>query len=450
MVEDNMAGTSYQLPLPNMASSLSLAPPRISVADLYNPVMVEILVGDPPKMYTAPHALITGNSACFRRAFAGDFREGKEQSLRLEGVRHEVLEVFFGWLYTGQIFCEESSMSLLSSNEEGSTAEKGRAGPDEEVEGRKRGSKEEEEPPAKRTKVVGSRSRRRADVDAEPPWRGSHSSINPVESWTTQLDADEPTYTPSSSPGPWHTHGHGPDPDPETADPIRYPIRTDPITWPWPTLFTLYIFADAHDTPCFRTAVIEIIQIKMLRFHPYSYNPPSPDEYNFAFQRLPRSSPLYTFLLDTLVYHVDPEHTIEDWSSLPPSALAEMWLTQNRLDRFANCPSCGGAPRPLDLECGCVLDQHCGKCNGFCCFADSQHPGLFTDQAPWVQDMCGYHEHALEAEREVCKARWELVARERDIRGGRREREGFERPGRARVDEESEPGFRIRFQPGQW
>lgn len=66
----------------------------------------------------------------------------------------------------------------------------------------------------------------------------------------------------------------------------------DPTTWPFKTLFELYVFADRFDTRMLRRLVIERIIFKIASGEGY----PELSEIAFLYESLPRASPLIRFI----------------------------------------------------------------------------------------------------------------------------------------------------------
>ena len=113
------------------------------------------------------------------------------------------------------------------------------------------------------------------------------------------------------------------------------------------------------------------------------------------FEDLPESAALYRFMLDAHVFAMNPDplDTTDDVLSFPPQTLSRMANKAMQLARCRNCKKCQ---------------------NGQPCNAKS-HPNVKRFKPDYHYDVCSYHEHETEDERDSCKAGWNILDAEHNL-----------------------------------
>ncbi|KAK5688820.1 hypothetical protein LTS10_000798 [Elasticomyces elasticus] len=168
----------------------------------------------------------------------------------------------------------------------------------------------------------------------------------------------------------------------------------DPVAWQWANLFELYIFADKYDTRRLRTKVIELVQVKSFLVKPTRYLRPNEFDHATVYNSLPDSSGLSKFMVDLRVYlTVPPRSDAEYDGTLPPRILYRLMSQATQLARCFRCANCTtGQP--------CDCPSHCD---------------IKTTKAPYVDNLCAYHEHETEEEKKTCIQSWVQLRNEREI-----------------------------------
>ncbi|KAK5114978.1 hypothetical protein LTR85_010016 [Meristemomyces frigidus] len=403
---------------PESATSGLKHAPLLPMCDLYRPVLVTIIVGDPPMAYQVPRALVSGQSAYFAKAFSEHFKEGQEKVLRLPKVKRVVFEVFLGWLYTQRI-CQERLDDELGEesvdDDEGDEIERTdleygqsllpRSWILSRVVKRKRSILEESETreaPSNEHKRLRTRSDTEVVDKLQDPGKDEKEERDQTDAHNEQLEQGG------------HRDGvQASGVDSEKDDRDDEETWDDAVTWTWSWLFEIYIFADLCDTRRFRTAIMETIQVKALQRTPKTYRLPHFEDFKEAFAQLPAASPLYSFLVDILTYLLMPHQSVSNWSTLPSEAIAATWLKAKQLEACLRCRDCQNLLW-MQKICGCRSTHECDRYCNISCDAKS-HPDVKTAKAPYYDDICQYHEHETREEEHLCFQRWRLIKRERDI-----------------------------------
>lgn len=176
----------------------------------------------------------------------------------------------------------------------------------------------------------------------------------------------------------------------------------DPVTWPYLTLFELYVFADKYCTRKLRMTIFDIIQLKVLQRAPREYLHPCLLDMTFAASNLLAVSPLYRLLRDLYVYHGGLEITAsnmrqqaENLTNLPPEFLAQCLVVSLRHASALQCAKC--------------------KKGKVCKATDHAAHDLL---GPEERDICSYHEHGdNQEEAALCGLKWKLGLSDRLSKG---------------------------------
>ncbi|KAK5715384.1 hypothetical protein LTR15_010027 [Elasticomyces elasticus] len=156
----------------------------------------------------------------------------------------------------------------------------------------------------------------------------------------------------------------------------------------------LHIFADKYDTRRLRNKVMELIQIKSFLVEPTIYLRPSDLDNATVYNSLPESSGLSKFMVDLQVYStVPPRSEAEYDGTLPPRMLYRLMSQATQLARCFRCADCTTG-QPCDCR---------------------SHRDIKSTKAPYVGNLCAYHEHETEEEKKLCIQRWVQLRIERDL-----------------------------------
>ncbi|THZ61392.1 hypothetical protein D6C86_04409 [Aureobasidium pullulans] len=157
-----------------------------------------------------------------------------------------------------------------------------------------------------------------------------------------------------------------------------------PSTWPYCALIELYLFGDRFDAQQFRVETIDALSYALDK----QDNGMSFEEHYYICKNTSARSPLRQFAIHRMAYTtIFKTEELEIWSELPSEYLAQVMIEM-------------GMRMPGELCGGCYkrgLEENEAT--------DLQDLGMSseTDEAPYDNDMCFYHEHANEEERERCR-----------------------------------------------
>lgn len=157
-----------------------------------------------------------------------------------------------------------------------------------------------------------------------------------------------------------------------------------PGTWPYWALIGLYLLGDRFDAQQFRIGTIDALSDALDK----QDHGMTSREHNYSCKNTSARSPLRQFAIHRMAHTtVFKTKDLEYWSELPGEYLAQVMIEM-------------GMRMPSELCGGCYkrgLVENEAK--------DLQDLGMSseTDEAPYDKDMCFYHEHANEEERELCR-----------------------------------------------
>ena len=323
---------------------------------LYSPIVsVSLKVGDNLETFQLHRDLLCRESLYFRKAFNGSFRESEIKSSTLQDVRTDDFRIFAAWLYSGRLcFVPQTEGQEMSDESKG---------------------KDEAEDEKALSATI--------EIPLFAEWANSAATMSPVKPAASDLNG--PLRLPVVvQPGIdiVTTPQDQSDPIKEDEEPERN-ISDRPITWTWRMLVNLYILGDRLDVPQFRIDVIDIMGERLFESLPFL-----PDV-EHAFDNLPKSSPLLTFLIHAFAHYEIFAQEPEAYESLPPEFLVGIIRTNaQRLPRSL-CTACYKDAVALvenyDIDVGFVSKEE--------------------DGAPMHQDICHYHEHRNDEERAMCQRR---------------------------------------------
>ncbi|KAF7197538.1 hypothetical protein HII31_01133 [Pseudocercospora fuligena] len=177
----------------------------------------------------------------------------------------------------------------------------------------------------------------------------------------------------------------------------------DPTTWNFTALFELAIFGDIYAGPNFRQAVFEAVQLRINmttvdgespRYALYDFG-----SLTFALRRLPSSSKLRQYLIDTFAVQtagffqrgdrLNEVSYMKCLQILPVDVLAEVIIKKDRMNAHFRCPQCSGKVTAQK----CEAEDH----------EEYDHAELN------MRGLCFYHEHETEAEKMLCKLRFQAL-----------------------------------------
>lgn len=161
----------------------------------------------------------------------------------------------------------------------------------------------------------------------------------------------------------------------------------DPSTWPTHVLVELFIFADRLDIKGLGIDVIDALK-GSVDSSTYSLHTPA---YDYINSNTTATSPLRRFVVDQLAY--DANHSPANanfWRALPHDMTIEVLITLGQRVSHRLCSSC--------YRRG--LSWNDVRYNPF-----QPQPHGAQDAPTYQVDLCLYHQHADEGEKEACRAR---------------------------------------------
>ncbi|KAK3722775.1 hypothetical protein LTR37_002347 [Vermiconidia calcicola] len=372
----------------NVPATLYDPPKQLPVSELYNPTMVKIMVSDATddceddlaavttETFMLPKQLICSRSTYFQSVFEGWFSESQSGCLHIKNVSPWVFRVFVGWLYYQTIYLDPNRVEPTHF---------------EPIHNDKHDQAHGQ--PVSHTSTSSSAAASRCPSPvasaAKSPLQATHPSAS------TLVDRQ--------------VAGSKSFPEQRTLTDDECDF-TDPVTWPYCSLFELHIFADGYHTRAFRMQLLVIIQTKLLPEQPRQYQLPAPEAVTYAVERLPPSSPLYRLLVGCYAPWLDLKEfgdSLQKKASclevLPPHFLAQCFV-MCKMHIYAS-------------ECSiCVSDESTLECQS----ATHSREDLLV---PGERDPCSYHEHDGDDEETArCSLRWEAMRyqfqRHSTIQGG--------------------------------
>ncbi|THX20640.1 hypothetical protein D6D11_10729 [Aureobasidium pullulans] len=169
-------------------------------------------------------------------------------------------------------------------------------------------------------------------------------------------------------------------------------VDQDPSTWPYHVIIELYMFADRFDIKALRIDTLDVFIESTLK----NQRTMLISSYRYIWTYTHVSSPLRKFVVHDLAYHSVYEEGARWWLGLPKEMLIEVLTTLGRRVPTTLCKVC----YKKGLEKNEVKDP---KEHGMC---------KVQDIAPYKLDLCFYHEHTSEEERNTCRNRREKMVKE--------------------------------------
>ncbi|THW20321.1 hypothetical protein D6D24_02348 [Aureobasidium pullulans] len=169
-------------------------------------------------------------------------------------------------------------------------------------------------------------------------------------------------------------------------------VGQDPYTWPYHVIIELYMFADRFDVKALRIDTLDVFIESTLKNQRTIFS----SSFEYIWTHTHASSPLRKFVVHDLAYHSVYEEGARWWLGLPKEMLIEVLTTLGRRVPTTLCKVC----YKKGLEKNEVKDP---KEHGMC---------KVQDIAPYKLDLCFYHEHTSEEERNTCRNRREKMVKE--------------------------------------
>ncbi|THY74767.1 hypothetical protein D6C86_04445 [Aureobasidium pullulans] len=183
--------------------------------------------------------------------------------------------------------------------------------------------------------------------------------------------------------------------DPESDMPMTDDLSEfdaeDPTTWTHTILCALFVLADRLDTPRLKVLVLDFIPDRERCMDIL----PSDTAILYSYANTTKSSPLRRLIVHIAAYTSSFGQSSCTWNHLPPEFLTAVLVTLGRRLPTKQCKSCFDDALQDNGISDRVIDD----------------VDRTEDMPPFRRDICFYHEHKDEEEKETCRA-------EREKQGG--------------------------------
>ncbi|TIA42048.1 hypothetical protein D6C78_01374 [Aureobasidium pullulans] len=183
--------------------------------------------------------------------------------------------------------------------------------------------------------------------------------------------------------------------DPESFMPMPDDLSEfdaeDPTTWTHTVLCALFVLADRLDTPRLKVLVLDFIPDRERCMDIL----PSDTAILYSYANTTKSSPLRRLMVHIAAYTSSFGQSSCTWNHLPPEFLTAVLVTLGRRLPAKQCKSCFDEALQDNGISDRVIDD----------------VDRTEDMPPFRRDICFYHEHKDEEEKEACRA-------EREKQGG--------------------------------
>lgn len=310
---------------------------------MYSPV-VTLRVGPERRDFLVHRALLCGDSKYFKKAFKGSFEEARTSISVLKDVDFKLVKVFVGWLYN-------SHLSYVTDDSGGFIEEDF----SEYINYELNDDNDDDDDDNKSVKGCD-------DLDKSSSDTKSRSSEGDTSSSTVDSTEAVPDEREESC----------------SVDEIDGNI---PETWPYMILFKLSVFADRFEVLQLQNDIIDVLGTRLSRD-----NLPTADSIKYVYSNTTRGSALRRLVTDNIAY-CSKSQSFSYWESMPKDLLAE--ITRISLARLPHqqCEDCfKSALKQTDIE-------------------EEKIPQVSEqgDLPAYEYDMCIYHEHKDDSERDMCR-----------------------------------------------
>lgn len=321
---------------------------------LYHTHMVTIEVGEEKEHFVVHQSFLCVKSPYFDKALSGSFQEATTRFIRLPEISPILFRIFVAWLYHG-------SLSYLPLP--GRTI-------DEDFKSLEVTEENLEQSFVPEHKVQDDASDTESDRDdsADNTVRTSSDAVVVDDSGSDTASATESVEEPASS-AIEHLHC----------------LEDDPTSWSYHVLIQLYVLADYFQIRELKADCLDaLVHARRKQTNRIQWT-----DIKYIYNETPADSPLRKYVVHEVVYR---EAFIEDGSSyagMPAEFLAAALVASSRRLPVKLCSNCYKEA----LEVTPVSEsQH-----------DERHSQ--EDLPPYETDLCFYHEHPDDEEREACRLR---------------------------------------------
>ncbi|THZ52828.1 hypothetical protein D6C90_00907 [Aureobasidium pullulans] len=160
--------------------------------------------------------------------------------------------------------------------------------------------------------------------------------------------------------------------------------QEDPETWTYLILCALFVLADRLDVPKLKTLALDTIIGRRRNKGPI----PNASAVLYTYAHTTRNSKLRRLLVHTIAYEVEFKQSHHVWNHWPLEFLTAVMVTNGRRLPAKQCESCFDNALSDNQISDHVIDD----------------VDRTEDKPPFRRDLCFYHEHKDEEEKEACRA----------------------------------------------
>lgn len=319
---------------------------------LFNTHMVTIEVGIEKEHFVVHQSFLCAKSQYFAKALSGSFKESITRFIQLPDVSPILFRIFVTWIYHDKLIYLPPNKTTI----------------DQDFESLRITEKDLEQKPVlhdepqKRSSNDGSDSE---DSDDDMTVRSATAAISQVSDHGT-----------SSHSGPINTF---------YADRTTGYNEDDPATWNYDVLVKLYVFADRFDTPQLRADSLDALV-------GIANDPREIWDHlciRYIYMNTPAQSKLRDYAVHSTAYRCSFDMNDHDWEKCPCEFLAAVMTINSKRLPIKQCDGCyEEAVEQWDEE---------EFVNG--------ELSREEDLPPYERDLCFYHEHSNDEDREACRKR---------------------------------------------
>lgn len=318
--------------------------------------MVTIEVGAEKEHFVVHQSFLCAKSPYFDKALSGSFQEATTRFIRLPEFSPILFRIFVAWLYHGSLSYLPTVGRTVEEDFKSLIIPEGGAEPYVTDQCKMQGDPGEEESDSDDSID---------DIRKSPP---GHVVVNNTGNDTAptseSVESTEDSVTKTT-----------------------IPLEDDPTTWPFHIIIQLYVLADYLQTRELKAdsmnALIDAGEKQMCV--------EDLNEIQYVYNKTPAGSPLRKYMVHHAAYWYPFENDGPTYEILPVEFLAAVMVTNSRRLPEKQCQECHSeafaSTRVLAFQ------------------NDERDPE--EDLPPYQRDLCLYHEHSDEEEREACRLRRE-------------------------------------------
>jgi hypothetical protein len=321
--------------------------------------MVTIEVGAEEEQFVVHQSFLRAKSPYFEKALSGSFQEATTRFVRLPELSPILFRIFVAWLYHGNtsylpppgrtVDEDFASLEITEESLQQNSIPQHKTQDDLSNEGSDSDDSNSDD----------------SDVHAGKPPAG------PVVVTRSENDtASTLVESPASSDSEYVDH-----------------LEDDPISWPFHILIQLYVLADYFQIHELKTDSLDTLihaAEKQSLTIPLVY-------VRYIYNNTSAGSPLRKYVVHKTAYRYQFDADVSSYAILPAEFLAAIMVASSRRLPYKQCKGCYGDALEDTQVLGPEVDER----------------NVEEDIPPYETDLCFYHEHPNDQDREACRLRRE-------------------------------------------